>query len=98
MINLLDGLFDVSKILGETCENFRKDEKKELFKYLSPDLQNSYNSHTTSSATFTTGNDQSSLEPKKPDESNKDSSSKSITDMPSYLFKDETNNYIKVDS
>ena len=42
-INLLDGLFDVSKILGETCENFRKDEKKELFKYLSPDLQNSYN-------------------------------------------------------
>ena len=42
-INLLDGLFDVSRILGETCENFRKDEKSELYKYLSNDLQKSLN-------------------------------------------------------
>ena len=42
-INLQDGIFDVSRILGETCENFRKDEKSELFKYLSDDLQSSLN-------------------------------------------------------
>ena len=42
-INLQDGLFDVSRILGETCDNFRKDEKSELYKYLSSDLQNSSN-------------------------------------------------------
>ena len=38
---MLDDIFDVSRILGETCESFRKDEKKEIFKYLSKDLQKS---------------------------------------------------------
>ena len=39
---MLDGKFDASRIIGETCETFRKDEKRELYKYLSKDLQNSY--------------------------------------------------------
>ena len=40
-MDLIDGIFDVSRIIGENCETFRKDEKKEIFKYLSKDLQNS---------------------------------------------------------
>ena len=40
-INMIDGIFDVSRIIGETCETFRKDEKKELYKLLSDDLQKS---------------------------------------------------------
>ena len=40
-INLLDGIFDVSKILNEDCNNFRGGEKMELLKYLSPLLNNS---------------------------------------------------------
>ena len=41
-INMLDGKFDASRIIGETCETFRKDEKRELYKHLSDDLQKSY--------------------------------------------------------
>ena len=41
-INLLDGIFDVSRILNEDCNNFRGGEKIELLKYL-PHLLNSYN-------------------------------------------------------
>ena len=37
-INLLDGIFDVSRILNEDCNNFRGGEKMELLKYLSPYL------------------------------------------------------------
>ena len=40
-INMIDGIFDVSRIIGETCETFRKDEKKELYKLLSNDFQKS---------------------------------------------------------
>ena len=39
-INLLDGIFDVSRILNENCNNFRGGEKAELLKYLSPLLNN----------------------------------------------------------
>ena len=39
-INLIDGIFDVSRILNEDCNNFRGGEKDELFKYLSPFLKN----------------------------------------------------------
>ena len=35
-INLLDGIFDVSRILNEDCNNFRGGEKMELLKYLPP--------------------------------------------------------------
>ena len=35
-INLIDGVFDVSRILKENCNNFRGGEKYELLKYLSP--------------------------------------------------------------
>ena len=42
-INSLDALFGVKRIYGETCENFRKDEKNELFRYLSNGLENSSN-------------------------------------------------------
>ena len=41
-INLLDGIFDVSRILNEDCNNFRGGEKMELLKYLPP-LFNSSN-------------------------------------------------------
>ena len=40
-INLLDGIFDVSRILKEDCNNFRGGEKMELLKYLSPYLNTS---------------------------------------------------------
>ena len=40
-INLLDGIFDVSRILNEDCNNFRGGEKMELLKYLSPYLNTS---------------------------------------------------------
>ena len=33
-INLIDGIFDVSRILNENCQNFRGGEKDELLKYL----------------------------------------------------------------
>ena len=35
-INSIDGVFDVSRILNENCNNFRGGEKAELLKYLSP--------------------------------------------------------------
>ena len=35
-INLIDGVFDVSKILKENCNNFRGGERAELLKFLSP--------------------------------------------------------------
>ena len=35
-INSIDGIFDVSRILNEDCNNFRGGEKAELLKYLSP--------------------------------------------------------------
>ena len=40
-INLLDGIFDVSRILNEDCNNFRGGEKMELLKYLPPLLNSS---------------------------------------------------------
>ena len=40
-INLIDGIFDVSRILKENCNNFRGGEKAELLKYLSSDFNNS---------------------------------------------------------
>ena len=40
-INLIDGIFDVSRILKEDCNNFRGGEKAELLKYISPILNNS---------------------------------------------------------
>ena len=40
-INLLDGIFDVSRILNEDCNNFRGGERAELLKYLSPLLNTS---------------------------------------------------------
>ena len=40
-INLIDGIFDVSRILKENCNNFRGGEKAELLKYLTPDFNNS---------------------------------------------------------
>ena len=40
-INLIDGIFDVSRILKEDCYNFRGGEKDELFKYISPLIKNS---------------------------------------------------------
>ncbi len=40
-INLLDGIFDVSRILRENCSNFRGGEKAELLKYLTPDFNQS---------------------------------------------------------
>ena len=39
-INLIDGIFDVSRILNEDCSNFRGGEKEELLKYISPLLKN----------------------------------------------------------
>ena len=39
-INLIDGIFDVSRIINEDCNNFRGGEKDELLKYLSPFLKN----------------------------------------------------------
>ena len=35
-INSIDGVFDISRILNENCNNFRGGEKAELLKYLSP--------------------------------------------------------------
>jgi hypothetical protein len=35
-INLIDGVFDVSRILKENCNNFRGGERAELLKFLSP--------------------------------------------------------------
>ena len=40
-INLIDGIFDVSRILKENCNNFRGGEKAELLKFLTPDFNNS---------------------------------------------------------
>ena len=40
-INLIDGIFDVSRILKENCSNFRGGEKAELLKYLSFDFNHS---------------------------------------------------------
>ena len=37
-INSIDGIFDVSRILNENCNNFRGGEKAELLKYLSPNF------------------------------------------------------------
>ncbi len=42
-VNMLDGIFDVSRILGEDCNNFREGERKELLKYLSENYNNTYN-------------------------------------------------------
>ena len=42
-INLIDGVFDVSRILKENCNNFRGGEKFELLKYLSPYFNTSNN-------------------------------------------------------
>ena len=39
-IDLVDGVFDVSKILKENCNNFRGGERAELLKYLSPYFNN----------------------------------------------------------
>jgi hypothetical protein len=43
LINFIDGIFDVSRIIGDDCKTSKKDEKKELYHYLSKDLQNSNN-------------------------------------------------------
>ena len=43
LINFIDGIFDVSKIIGDNCKTSKKDEKKELYHYLRKDLQNSNN-------------------------------------------------------
>ena len=40
-VNMLDGLFDVSWIIGEDCSNFRKGERLELIKYLNKSKFNS---------------------------------------------------------
>ena len=42
-INLIDGVFDVSRILNENCNNFRGGEKAELLKYLSPSFNLTHN-------------------------------------------------------
>jgi len=42
-INLIDGVFDVSRILNENCDNFRGGEKAELLKYLSPSFNLTHN-------------------------------------------------------
>ena len=42
-INLIDGIFDVSRILNENCNNFRGGEKAELLKYLTPDFNHTHN-------------------------------------------------------
>ena len=42
-INLIDGIFDVSRILQENCNNFRGGEKAELLKFLPPNYNTSYN-------------------------------------------------------
>lgn len=42
-INLIDGIFDVSRILNENCNNFRGGEKAELLKYLSPSFNLTHN-------------------------------------------------------
>ena len=42
-INLLDGIFDVSRILKENCNNFRSGEKEELLKYLPINYRTSNN-------------------------------------------------------
>lgn len=41
-INMLDGIFDVSWILSEDCNNFRDGEREELLKYLPKRLQNTF--------------------------------------------------------
>lgn len=40
-INLIDGIFDVSRILRENCNNFRGGERAELLKYLPPNFNES---------------------------------------------------------
>lgn len=42
-INSIDGVFDVSRILNENCNNFRGGEKAELLKYLSPSFNSTQN-------------------------------------------------------
>ena len=42
-INMIDGIFDVSRILKENCNNFRKGEREELIKYLPKRFNNTYN-------------------------------------------------------
>ena len=42
-INMIDGIFDVSRIIGENCNNFRGGERKELLKYLKPSFNASLN-------------------------------------------------------
>jgi len=42
-INMIDGIFDVSRILGEDCQNFRGGERQELLKYLPKRFNNSFN-------------------------------------------------------
>lgn len=42
-INMIDGYLDVSRIISETCDNFRKGERDELVKYLPERLKDTYN-------------------------------------------------------
>ena len=42
-INMIDGILDVSRIIGENCDNFRGGERKELLKYLKPSFNTSLN-------------------------------------------------------
>ena len=42
-VNMLDGIFDVSWIIQENCNNFRAGERQELTKYLPPRMKNTFN-------------------------------------------------------
>ena len=42
-VNMLDGIFDVSWIIQENCNNFRAGERQELIKYLPPRMKDTFN-------------------------------------------------------